>query len=318
MGRSRVVARIALIPMGLLLAALALELLLQLAGLVVAATGSELPQAWRTGDRRVLCLGDSNTYGLWLKHRDLNSYPAQLEALWNQGDRSPIEVMNLGYPGSNSSRVLGNLREMLDVFSPELVIVMVGANDFWTAPIALPTDSEVSGTSEASEDPAWMRFLAKHSRLHKLLYMLARSTAADSLEIDEASGKDPDGTRATARFGEHVFDMSWTRAERAERSHPDELASNLRSIVEATRDAGARIALMTYPSRNQHYGRANSFIRAAAQATKAPLIDLERDFRPLCPEVECPKWLFSDQHPRPSGYRVIAEQIVEAGAELGL
>ena len=77
-----------------------------------------------------------------------------------------------------------------------------------------------------------MRFLAKHSRLHKLLYMLARSTAADSLEINEASGKDPDGTRATARFGEHVFDMSWTRAERAERSHPDELASNLRSIVE--------------------------------------------------------------------------------------
>ena len=302
-------ARVALIPLGLLLTALTLELLLQLGGRVVAATGSDLGQSWRTDDRRVLCLGDSNTYGLWLNRRDLNSYPAQLEAQWNRGDGLPIEVMNLGYPGSNSSRLLSNLGEMLEVFSPKLVIVMVGANDFWTVPVELPTDSEHSG---------WMRFLARHSRVHKLLYMLAQSKTADSLEIDEATGLDREGVRATARFGKHVFDMSWTRAKRTQRSHPDDLANNLQSMVEKAREAGARIVLMTYPSRRRHYGDANTVIRAAAASMKAPLIDLEKDFRALCPEIDCPRWLFEDQHPRPSGYRVIAEKIVSAGAELGL
>jgi lysophospholipase L1-like esterase len=89
-------------------------------------------------------------------------------------------------------------------------------------------------------------------------------------------------------------------------------------MVAKAREAGARIVLMTYPSRRRHYGDANTVIRATAASMKAPLIDLEKDFRALCPEIDCPKWLFEDQHPRPSGYRVIAEKIVSAGAELGL
>ena len=47
-------------------------------------------------------MGDSNTYGLYLDKKD--AYPKQLETIWNATHKNnPIEVINLGYPGSNSS-----------------------------------------------------------------------------------------------------------------------------------------------------------------------------------------------------------------------
>ena len=52
----------------------------------------------------MLALGDSNTYGLWVEPAE--SYPAVFERRWNADPaRRPIEVLNLGFPGTNASMV---------------------------------------------------------------------------------------------------------------------------------------------------------------------------------------------------------------------
>ena len=65
--------RVALVAGGFVLGLLLLEAALQVGAFVVHATGRELPAAWVSGRFRVLCIGDSNTYGLWLDRSDAQS-----------------------------------------------------------------------------------------------------------------------------------------------------------------------------------------------------------------------------------------------------
>src|SRR5262245_66356440 len=112
-------------------------LLVAEAGLQIAAffvrraTRAELPVAWVTGRVRVLCLGDSHTYGLWVERSQ--AYPQQLEAIWNQRRQSPkLEVLNAGVPGTSSSRLLRQLPGLRETFDPDTLIILVAGNDFWT------------------------------------------------------------------------------------------------------------------------------------------------------------------------------------------
>ena len=108
-----------------------------------------MPAAWLTGNQRVLCLGDSHTYGLWVERSQ--AYPQQLEAVWNERGLSPkLEVVNVGVPGTNSSRVLRELPEMLETLDPDILIVMVGGNDFWTLPVPLDERAAAGELPEAA------------------------------------------------------------------------------------------------------------------------------------------------------------------------
>ncbi|MEZ5493345.1 MAG: hypothetical protein R3E61_01880 [Pseudomonadales bacterium] len=88
----------------------------------VAFGAGTVARSWTT---RVLALGDSNTYGLYLKAEE--AWPAQLEQSWNSAHpQSPIEVLNLGFPATNSFRVLDNLPVLLDKLSPDIVLYYGG------------------------------------------------------------------------------------------------------------------------------------------------------------------------------------------------
>src|SRR5262249_29617973 len=78
---------------------------------------------------------DSNTYGVLVPHGQ--AWPPQLELAWNgrHADQR-VEVLNLGYPGNSSSGVLKSLPLLLDRFHPQVVMIMIGANDWWTVPVA--------------------------------------------------------------------------------------------------------------------------------------------------------------------------------------
>jgi lysophospholipase L1-like esterase len=275
-------------------------------GLQIAAffmkrtTGGGLPTSWVTGNQRVLCLGDSNTYGLWLHRHE--AYPQQLEAIWNRRIETPkVEVMNLGFPGTNSSRLLRNLPDLLETLAPDIVIIMVGANDFWTVPQP-PEDAE--GT------PRRKNFIQAHSILYKLYHMLRRSRNASRLEIQLDPNEDHHGGDFKARFGDREFEMGYVRADPGLESDYHSLEVNLRRLVERAREGGGRLYLMTYPSRAEFYGVASGAIAEAAADTGTPLIDLAAVFDPFCPKEPCPDILFPDHHPKARGYRLVAETLL--------
>lgn len=161
------------------------ELMLQGLSLIVRASGHSIQKDWLTTNTRVLALGDSFVYGLYLPQN--LSWPAQLQEHWNNHlaeDQQPIEVLNLGFPGTNSARILANINEFMQLFRPDLVLIMVGANDVWT-----PKENIDRKDSIWLQAVGWIR---QNSRLYKLWYMAKK----------EASFQCTRKSRAMAKYGE--------------------------------------------------------------------------------------------------------------------
>jgi lysophospholipase L1-like esterase len=87
--------------------------------------GRDLPEAKPPGTVRVLCLGDSCTFGYGLPVEE--SYPAQMQKLFDEGGGPRVEVINGGIPGTNLYQQLAVLRTKFLRFAPDVVVV-------WSAP----------------------------------------------------------------------------------------------------------------------------------------------------------------------------------------
>jgi lysophospholipase L1-like esterase len=290
--------RLALVSGSLLACLVLLEIALQLGGMVLRATGREMPTSWLTGGFRILCLGDSNTYGVYLEPGQ--AYPRQLEALWNETGGPRAEILNLGFPGTNSSRLVSELPRLLDTLEPELVTVLVGANDFWTHPVKAP---------QGSPEPRG-GFLS-HSRVHRFLRLLYRRIDPVELEVHQDPGSTLDRATGRARYGETEIQLGWTSKTGADVPlDSTRLYLNLQELVGRSRKHEVRLVLLTYPSRSGMYDLANAIVRQVARRTGTPLVDLAQVFESVCPAEECPELLFPDHHPRPGGHRLIAETLL--------
>jgi lysophospholipase L1-like esterase len=305
---SQLTGRVALMAGGLVLGLIFLEAALQVGAFVVRATGRELPSAWVSGRFRVLCIGDSNTYGLWLDRSD--AYPQQLESQWNEEvEQAKAEVINLGIPGTNSSRMVRDFPRILEAFDPDLAIVMVGVNDFWTQPVEIG-DAQSGGRN----------VIQRRSLVYKLYYLIARSFDARELEILMDSSPKEGGIHGAdhvVRYGDEEFDMGFVQAKEGLWGEAQGLERNLTILSEQGEAFGVPLYFMTYPGRWSLYRSTNPIIIKVGEETGTPVIDLTSIFRTLCPQRNCPRYLFSDQHPNANGYRIVAETVVERLAGSG-
>lgn len=293
----------ALIPVGVVMGLALLEIGLQIGALALWAIGGPTPESWLGGRRRVLCVGDSNTYGLYLADR-AEAYPQQFERLWNAvPERTPIEVMNLGYPGTNSSKLVEDLPRMLETLRPDTVMVMVGANDYWTAPVTV--HHKDTGSSAA-------QLLRRYSRVYRLTHMLRRAFDHRQLQVDYPVHSHG-GARGRARFGDVEFSLGWMPGIRRPGGDAEsyrQLKSNLRQLVDIIRSYGAEPVFLTYGSALWNYGDASRAMRITAADNGVRVIDTASAVRDSCAAEPCPEWLYEDHHPTAAGHHMMAEKIV--------
>jgi lysophospholipase L1-like esterase len=315
-----VFAKIVLLVASLLVAVVLVEVCLQFAAMLLQASGRDPEGAWLTSDVRVLALGDSNTFGLYLEAHE--TYPSQLEARWNESVHAPkIEVVNLGYPSTNSSRLLVNFDRLLDAFAPNVVLVQIGVNDYWTAPVEI--DREESGGASL------LGAIRTHSRLYKLIYILRRSAVdPDALEVGynrEAFNdrkQDVNHTGSVQYRGE-TFELSEPFAPGSKKStlpmppgnKTERLATNLAAMIRVASERSVALVLVTYPSRASFYGGANQVLRRVAAANHVALADPGRELEDRCPDVECPELFLPDHHATALGNEIVARSVLEVVAE---
>ncbi|MCG3134996.1 MAG: hypothetical protein HMLKMBBP_02489 [Planctomycetes bacterium] len=128
------------------------------AGLRMASDVPDRPDPKR---RRVLCVGDSCTYGLGVALVD--AWPTQL------AERSGLDVLNAGVPGYSSHQGAILAARLQQRFRPDVTIVQFGNND------AAPWPSRDGDAVAAIEDHErsgvmWRSAVAQRSRLAAMVF----------------------------------------------------------------------------------------------------------------------------------------------------
>lgn len=76
----------------------------------------------KTGNYRIMCIGESTTAG---------QYPVYLEQILNKDNKGvKFSIIDKGMGGSNTIIILNQLESDLDKYKPDMVIAMIGVNDF--------------------------------------------------------------------------------------------------------------------------------------------------------------------------------------------
>ena len=79
------------------------------------------------GTYRILCLGESTTADMV----GVASYPSQLETILNDKNIGiKFSVINKGLFACDTTGIISRLEENLDQYKPDMVVVMMGVNDF--------------------------------------------------------------------------------------------------------------------------------------------------------------------------------------------
>lgn len=297
-------ARVALVLFGLAVGLVALEVALQVAARVVVP-GAERRAAsgWLTQRARVVAIGDSNTYGLYV--RADQAYPKVFERLWNRARPGrPVEVLNLGFPGMNSSRVRNAFPRIVDTFRPDVVTIMLGTNDLWTAP---------EPVSDAAEQPGLRDRLWRWSRVYRLFFILARSAHPARLTLEDEQIA-PESGHGVARYGDTTFDLGYERTTPGVAYPPGNLGGNLRALCDYARRAGARTVFVTYADPHAFvYTGPSGVMRDVAATCGAVVAEVGAHLADRCKDGVCPE-LFPDAHPTVLGHRFAAKRLFHAVA----
>jgi len=250
---------------------------------------------------RVLCLGDSCTFGLMLDRRQI--YPERLQALLAARlGQTGCEVINAGVPGYSSYQGVRLLEKKFAAWDKDLVTVYFGMNDSDAA--FLYGDAE-----QPSDRLLAVRRALEHSRLYQWLALwIAGRMRAHAV----AKGRPlVPLTEDEWRKGRRVADRVRRRVT------PDEMVHNYEHIAQLGREQGFRVLFMTCPYARRPddprtpfirvLERYNEAIRQMVSQTNAALIDLDDIFRKTGGDA-----LFVEGdpiHPNGQGHAVIAQAI---------
>ena len=304
--------------LGFAFAFLLLESALHLTGFALKRLTSRASDATKeAGAFRILCIGDSNTYGAGVERHE--AYPAQLErALTEAHPIRNFEVLNLGVPGSNSSQVLHRLPTYVSHYRPDLLIVLTGVNDFWN----------VSEREEVLEQTALDRLhaLLSWSSLYRLALLVReeRRFSAPVAEQEQVKveriegGPSLDGPRRPATWeveGEGVkvsFRNETLGVMLDDRTHTELVERNLRAMVRLAERSATPLVLTQYAANIFHYIPANTAISRVPGVLVVP-----QDFLEKKSGLDNPNW-FADFHPRPPVYEAFARKVSAAISHAGL
>ena len=245
--------------------------------------------------RRVLCLGDSATFGHGIPMPD-QVYPGVLERLLRERLGTPdLDVVPMGIPGYTSHQGRLWLEREIEALDPDLITICFGFND-----------TSVGLSDRSTLSTSWPRRAARHvvyssqALTHLIVAtkpLLARPVVPDAGTLEEHP-------RVTAA----------------------EYLENIRAMVDMARSRGARALVVGQLYRNvqshvtpQHNQRIADYRRALDRACaewEVPFLEV-----PLLTEAKQDDngaFFVDGEHPSPLGHRILAEAMLDLIVARGL
>lgn len=187
--------------------------------------GGEISPEKREGVARIVCIGDSGTFGVWFgKHakRNWDSYPEYLGAILNENGYENTEVINAGVVGYASSHTLRQLMTKVLRIKPDIIVLRTGFNDI--ADMGHPFFRQYYIKEPPGFFLGWLMYNWPESRLVRLLSWAER-------EFQSAVVGNEQNFVTLGEFKENVS-----------------------RIIDAARDNGIDLLIVDYPLRDSSTG----------------------------------------------------------------
>jgi lysophospholipase L1-like esterase len=256
---------------------------------------------------RILCLGDSFTYGVGTE--DDQTYPALLEQLLNargEGHRK-VEVINAGLPGYSTIPERMMLAFMGPRYNPDLVLAGILANDVVETAVGIEKFQFTSDGYLVWRVDDFLGPGGNYLYLRSRLLQAMLKGYVKKRQKDEFRARHPDGWDGVYEEGSS-FEGTWEIVE-SEFLH-------MRGIAEGL---GARLVILYIPQQDfddpKHEGM-ESRLKRFCDKESLPFISALPDIRRAVKETRL--YYPKDGHARPEGYRVLAEAVGRALVEQGL
>ena len=260
----------------------------------------EYPLIPQAGTVRILCLGDSLTFGDGVAVED--TYPKQLETMLNGRGKHKYEVINTGVPSYDTWQEVTFFKTKGVQFEPRIVVLGFYGNDIVPRPAVIKTSLSGEGTLRRKGFggflPDGMVHILKGSRFLLLLKdrvgKLVDSTKPSSEHLHQQALLDG--------LPDEFVEQGWQEVE-----------SSLLQMVELQKTREFRFLIVTFPMAEQllhehPQAQYQARLKSIADKLDIPFIDLKpvfqrefRDFGSLFIE-----W---DGHPNPKAHRLAAEEI---------
>ncbi len=285
----------------------AVEVSLRLAGWYLLRSRARAIEAkMPAGGYRMLFLGESTTYGLWVEPHD--AYPAQAAALLearHPGTR--FLAFNRGIPSITTSAILRTLPEKLRLVSPQLVVILAGVNDFHT---------QYNGVRVPGEGwlPRPIGDAVGDLRIYRLiaLWIDLRDPKVKLEQGDWTDQRSPTGMALDQKelfydlgSGHHLLADPRPGDDQLVAAATAKLEENLAQMIALSRASGAQVVVMGYLGAATE----NGILERAAKRAGVPFVPtwLPSD------GTERPPQLFARDHfhPTKEGHRLMAERLVD-------
>lgn len=271
----------------------------------------------KPGERRIVCVGDSNTFGV---HLDASaSYPGRLQAYLDRAAGQPWRVVNLGYPGQNTAQVRGRLSENLEAYRPEIVCLWAGVNNSWS-----PAMRHLWDSPDGESSPATLESVVQQVRIFKLARMLLapeRDTRRPRKRTARAGQGDVpglDGAQRGEGLGEVESVLPGTKSEFSAEEVRRHTEMDLVRILALCREHDARLVIADYPVDGSAFDTVNPVLERFAREHGIPLVPLHERVLPLVSELGGRRMMFSDGHATSLGNFEVARCFLETLIEAGL
>lgn len=290
---NRLKQKILLIIIGLCIAFLLGEVFFQIGNLLVNRTNNNLSVS-KSDNYRILCLGDSSTYGIGASDIKRFSYPSWLQTVLDQNiSYKKFEVLNLGVPGINSSQLLNRFKHNILNYKPDMVIVMVGINDPWN--FEESNILEFYNTTAVKQLYMKIELLLNKSKLFQFLKLVFLTEKFNELEIPAFDSK-------TLKKAVEFYGNDQAKAE----AYRKAIISNITKLNQIADQNNVIIVFMKY--HNIGWGRPELIIHHTYDQLRVPVVDNENLFKKAI-QLKMSVFGYDKWHHSDLGYSLIAKNI---------